>query len=89
MQPSDAPVRGIAHTADKSVFEESWNAIPKDKIIEFHNVETDDYEYAPVYYDGKSLSWMDCSVEVDQDYDADWNLQNLADAIFEKHPELE
>ena len=47
------------------------------------------YEYSPVVYDGKELSSWGVSVEVDHDYDADWNLQNLADAIFEKHPELE
>lgn len=89
MQPSDALVRGIAHTADKSVFEESWNAITKDQAFEFHNRDTGEYEYSPVRYDGRELSWRDVSVEVDYDYDVDWNLQNLADAIFEKYPELE
>jgi len=72
-----------------SIFDDEWNAITKDKVFEFYNTETGEYEYDYVRYDGKTLSWMDCSVEVDHDYGADHNLQALGDVIMEKHPELE
>lgn len=72
-----------------SIFDEEWDALTIDKVFEFYNTETGEYEYAPIYYDGKTLSWRDCSVEVEHDFGADYNLQALGDVVFEKHPELE
>ena len=73
----------------KSLFEDDWNNTTKLHGFEFFNLYTNEYEYAPIYYDGNSIYWNDASFEIDHDFSMEWNLNGLFDQIMTLHPELE
>lgn len=53
--------------------------------FEFFNTDTNEYEYGNIEYNEKTnrLSWNDFSVEVDNDFSVDANIEALYQEIME------